>query len=719
MLFGLITFKYSILIKVVKRRWAMIKKVIKRDGRIVDFDQSKITNAILKAIHSVGGRDGDVSKKLSSQVSRTLEHRFANKMPGVEDVQNIVEETLISSGLSDVARAYIIYRQKRAESREYKEFFGVKDDLKLDVNALKVLERRYLLKDEQGKVIETSSQLFRRVAHAIALPDKKYHGNVKETEEKFYQAMVDRKFMPNTPTLMNAGTKLGLLSACFVIPVEDSLVGIVDAVKAQVLVQQAAGGTGFSFSRLRPKGDIVKSTMGVASGPVSFMRLFDTATDVIKQAGKRRGANMGILRCDHPDVIDFITIKRDPAMLRNFNISVAATEKFMDAVDKNKDYDLINPRTKKAVKRINAKNVFELIVQNAWATGDPGMIFIDEINGRNPTKHIGEIESTNPCGEQPLHPWESCNLGSINVGKFVKGRDVDWDGLREMIRIGVHFLDNVIDANKFPLNEITKVTNTNRRIGLGVMGFAEMLIRLEIPYDSQEALDIGKLLMRFIEKEGHKISQELGKKRGNFPNFKGSLWRKKGYKSMRNATVTTIAPTGTISIIAGCSSGIEPLFAVSFVRNVMEGTKLLEVNKFFEQMARERGFYSKELMIKIAKQGSVKGMKEVPEDVRRLFVTALDIAPEWHVKMQAVFQDYTDNAVSKTINLPRDASVEDVRKAYILAWKLKCKGITIFRYGSKAEQVLYIGQEFPEEREPVVAAESEYSGGCPGYVCPH
>ncbi|MBI2041140.1 MAG: adenosylcobalamin-dependent ribonucleoside-diphosphate reductase [DPANN group archaeon] len=692
-----------------------IRFVRKRDGRLENFQPQKIVRAAEKAFLDVKRKDGRAAAKLADEVIKQLEKDFPGRVPGVEYIQNLVEKTLIKNNLADVAKAYILYRQKHAEQREIKTFFGVKDDLKLGINAIEVLRRRYLLKNNEGKIMETPSQMFRRVAHAVAKADKLYKKSdkeVKDSEEKFYNMMASREFMPNSPTLMNAGTPLGQLSACFVIPVEDSLPSIFDAAKAQAIIQQSGGGTGFSFSRLRPEGDVVHSTHGIASGPVTFMRVFDTTTDVIKQGGKRRGANMGILHCTHPDIVKFITAKRDASFLKNFNISVAATEEFMQAVLKNKEYNLVNPRTKKPVAKANAKQIFDLICNNAWETGDPGLIFIDEINASNPLPE--QIESTNPCGEQPLLPWESCNLGSINLSKFVEGRKINFGKLQKAVGLAVHFLDNVIDANKYPLPEIEKLTKANRRIGLGVMGFAEMLIRMGIPYDSEYAVKAAEKLMEFISDEAHEASAKLAKERGDFPNFKRSKLSKT-YKKLRNVAATTIAPTGTISIIAGCSSGIEPLFAVSFVRNVLEGTQLIETNSEFEEIAKQKGFYSRELMLEIAKRGSIQGMGDIPADIRRLFVTALDIKPEWHVKMQAAFQKFTDNAVSKTINLPHTAAVEDVRKAYLLAHKLNCKGITVYRYGSKPEQVLTIG---PIEKKEHVTAEAEFAGGhCGPHGC--
>jgi len=683
-------------------------KVIKRDGRVVDFDASKIRDAIYKALVAVKKEDKNLAAILSKDVVASIKKTRKEKIH-VEAIQDTVERILIKHNLSDVAKAYILYRHKREQLRKAKSILGAEDELKLSVNAMKVLSARYLLKDETGKIVETPSQLFRRVARAVDI-DKKY-------EEDFYRMMASRDFLPNTPTLMNAGTKMGQLSACFVIPVEDSLVSIFNAIKAMALIHQSGGGTGFSFSRLRPKGDIVQSTKGVASGPVSFMRIFNETTEVIKQGGKRRGANMGILDVSHPDIVEFITCKTKEGFLNNFNISVAATDKFMHAVERDLDFELINPRTKKVVAVKKARDIFDLIVTMAWRTGDPGMIFIDRINRLEPSL-LGKIESTNPCGEQPLLPYESCNLGSINLANFIVEKQIDWVRLKKTVHLAVRFLDNVIDVNKYIMPEIKEITKKNRRIGLGVMGFADMLIKMGIQYDSEQALNVGERVMAFIEKEAKKASSQLAVEKGNFPAFKKSKLAEE-YKNMRNVAVTTIAPTGTISIIADCTSGIEPLFAVAFVRNVLEGAKLVEINKEFEEIARQRGFYSEELIRKITKNGSVQGLKEVPDDVKKIFRTALDISPEWHVKMQAVFQKHVDNAVSKTVNLPHDATIDDVRKVYMLAYKLGCKGITVYRYGSKKEQVLYSGAELTKDitEEPQVTAASEFSGGCPSYFC--
>ncbi|MEM3030976.1 MAG: ribonucleotide reductase N-terminal alpha domain-containing protein [Candidatus Micrarchaeia archaeon] len=1107
-----------------------LKFIRKRDGRIVPFDQEKITNAIFKAAQAVGGKDRELAQKLSDQVVEELEKKYdGRETPGVEDIQDIVEKVLIENGHARTAKAYILYRQKHKELRELRELvFGRPVTTKLSINALKVLKERYLRRDSEGNVIETPDEMFRRVAKNIAQADRLSDENadLAAAEEEFYQAMANLEFLPNSPTLMNAGNEIQQLSACFVIPVGDSIEEIFDSIKHTAMIHKSGGGTGFSFSRLRPKNDVVMSTRGVSSGPVSFMKVFDSATEAIKQGGKRRGANMAILRVDHPDILEFITAKQNEGVLTNFNISVAATEKFMQAVLANQDYELINPRNGQPVKRLNAREVFSLIVTMAWRTGDPGMIFLDRINEDNPTPSVGQIEATNPCvsgnalvstdrglvrmeeladteevsvavdartqpasvglqtqlqhgvrllrmqkawktgkksvvrltthagfeltatpdhrvltpegwrrieelvpgksrvfiqsgagffnsdarlpvmtnseirgangrlyhpnfprewsaelgqvlgwlvgdgwlregknarvgftfseadlpvlallkpvidgyygrpvkavkrangvihlsyhskffvdffnslgvklgdadekevpaslfkatrdavvgflqalftadgtinivpeksayirltsksrrllqgvqllllnlgifsriydrsrsphacfayttkrgekrnyvsdgvcfeleiskdavplflervgfmrgihsekvkqlgskdyystrfedtvafiepqgskevfdlsepitrsfiangivvhncGEQPLLPYESCNLGSINLAKCVKetnGRkEIDWEKLRRLVRTAVHFLDNVIDMNRYPLSQIEDMTKANRKIGLGIMGFADLLVQLWLPYDSEEAEGLAEKIMAFIEKEAVAYDRELAAIRGPFPNFKDSIYAKKGEPPRRNATVTTIAPTGTISMIADCSSGIEPLFAISYIKRVMDGKDLLYVNEYFEKIAKEKGFYSDELMRKIAAKGSIQHIEGIPDDVKRVFVTAHDISPEWHVRIQAAFQRYTENAVSKTINFAADATVKDVEDAYLLAYKLRCKGITIYRDRSKAEQVLHIPAALPTRKVVVTegglkAGVTEEAGTREEDVCP-
>ncbi len=589
--------------------------------------------------------------------------------------------------------------------------------LDLSANALTVLERRYLVKDDQGKPVERPQDLFWRVARTIAAPDRTYGSSDRAVEslaETFFELMASRVWMPNSPTLMNAGRPLGQLSACFVLPVEDALSngrsGIYDTLRAMALVHQSGGGTGFSFSRLRPKNDVVRSTMGVASGPVSFMKLYDASTDVVKQGGTRRGANMGILRVDHPDILDFVHCKDDLTQVTNFNISVAVTDAFMVALEAGMAYDLIHPRTGKVVGQLDALDVFRQIVHGAWKTGEPGVFYIDRANNYNPVPHLGSYEATNPCGEQPLLSYDVCNLGSINVGLFVKNGDVDWEGLRTAVHLCTHFLDNVIDANKYPLDEIDDLAKRIRRIGLGLMGWADLLVRLGIAYNSDAGVDLGRKLMEFIDEESKVASEKLAEQRGTFAEWERSIWgpdatcgrnargeRIRPMRRLRNCNLTTVAPTGTISIIAGCSSGIEPLFAVAFMRN-QAGVLMPDVNEDFVAIAKREGWYSDALMTQIAEAGHIH-FEAVPQTWQKVFVTAHDVTPEWHIQMQGAFQDFTDSAISKTCNFANDATEEYVERIYRYAYQLGCKGVTVYRDGARENQVLSTGSTAKKVQE--------------------
>ncbi len=596
---------------------------------------------------------------------------------------------------------------KKPDNKKIQDNYYLNKKINLSENAIKVLERRYLKRDEKGILLEKPGDMFVRVARNIASAEKKYgktEEEIKGIEKQFFDIMTDLDFLPNSPTLMNAGKELQQLAACFVLPVGDSMNDIFEALKETALIQKSGGGVGYSFSSIRPKNDIVLSTKGVSSGPISFMTVFNAATDTIKQGGTRRGANMGILRVDHPDILDFIISKDNNEKLTNFNISVGVTETFMRAVENDDEYEIINPRTKEVVDRYRAKEVFAKIVQHAWKNGDPGIIFLDRLNKDNPTPNLGQIESTNPCGEQPLLPYEACNLGSINLAHMVKEEEgikkVDYDKLKRIVHTAVRFLDDVIDMSRYPLGKIMKMAHGTRKIGLGVMGYADLLIILGIPYNSEEALELSQRVMSFIQDESKNASRELARERGVFPNFKGSIYDSPDGYEIRNATTTTIAPTGTLSIIADCSSGVEPLFAISFIKNVMDNDRLLEVNKYFKKIATDEGFYSKEVMEKIAESGNLKDIDEIHSGYKRIFVTAHEISPKWHVRTQAAFQKFVDNAVSKTVNFPSSATVQDVENAYMLAYRLDCKGITIFRDKSRGTQVLQVeGKKKDKEKK--------------------
>ncbi len=678
-----------------------IQKIRKRDGSIVEFSKDKITNAIFKAAQSVGGTDREESERVAGKVVEYINAKFREDyVPTVEEIQDLVEKALIETGHATTAKSYILYRHRKNIEREMKKALGVQDDLKLPLNSIQVLEKRYLLKDEEGKIIETPSMLFRRVAEHLASNETKYGADeamVKYYSDAFFEIMTNFEFLPNSPTLMNAGTEIGQLAACFVLPVKDDIEQIFESVKHQAIIHKTGGGTGFCFSYLRPKGDYVKSTAGIASGPISFMSAFDNATSVIKQGGKRRGANMATMHVWHPDVEEFITMKQTAGVMENFNVSVMADDKFMEAVEANGEYSLLNPRNGNPLRKVNARSLFKLIAYSAWKSAEPGLLFIDEINRHNPTPG-DPIHATNPCGEVPMPDYESCNLGSINLVKFVEldwsktdwKKKVDWKRLRYVVRVASQFLDNVIDMNKYPIPQIRDQTMKSRRMGLGVMGFARMLFKMGIRYDSEVGYQAGEEIMRFIQEESRKMSHELGRARGSFPAFKESPLSEK-FDAMRNATCTSIAPTGTISMIADSSSGIEPVFALSFLKTVRAG-QYYYCDEIFEQVLKVRGLYSQELMQKVMEEGSIQHMDEIPEDVKNVFRVSHDMEPEAHVLMQAAFQKNVDLAVSKTINMPADATVEDVENVYVLAWKQGCKGITIYRDSSRSEQVLHVGK---------------------------
>ncbi len=677
------------------------------------INRTRVAKAIFAAAESMGMSDRQHIEQLTNQVIERLEQPqpLPEPLPGMEHLvvkprrpqRRLPTDAEIQAMVKEILAGEEPAQQEEAQPEKEELAVSIKIKVqpsagtKLTENARHVLERRYLKKDKQGQVIETPEEMFRRVAQTIASAELIYDpkADIKTREEEFYRLMTNLEFLPNSPTLMNAGRELGQLSACFVLPVEDSMESIFDAVKNTALIHKSGGGTGFSFSRLRPEGDRVGSTGGVASGPVSFMRAFDTATDVIKQGGMRRGANMAILNVDHPDIMKFIIAKEDPTSFTNFNLSVAITNIFMEAVKAGSDYNLINPHTKEVVDKLNAKEVFDKIVDMAWKTGDPGIVFIDRINQDNPTPQLGKIESTNPCGEQPLLPYESCNLGSINLTRMLQTTngpvEIDYVKLAETIKVVVRFLDNVIDVNEFPLPEIAEMTRKSRKIGLGIMGFADMLIQLGIPYNSEEALQIASDIMHFINEEASKASAELAKERGVFPVFSGSIYDAPDAPRPRNASCTTIAPTGTLSIIAGCSSGIEPLFALSYTRNILDGAQLVEVNPYFEEAAKSEGFYSEELMQQLASGAKLHDVEAIPNDIKRVFVTAHEISPEWHVRMQAAFQKSTHNAVSKTVNFPQEATREDIANVYKMAYEEGLKGITIYRDRSRDAQVLTTG----------------------------
>jgi ribonucleoside-diphosphate reductase alpha chain len=686
-----------------------LTKIIKRDKSKASFEESKITAVILKALEATleSGQGSELSRgvrnlnkeatRLTKVVVNILLKGMNGDLPTVEQVQDVVEQVLMAAGHYQTAKAYILYREKQQKTRKVKQIIGVEDDLGLSVNQLKVLENRYLRHDEYGRTIETPRVLFRRVAKAVAKMESK--SNRKYWEQEFFEVISKMEFVPAGGYLRSAGTKKPTIANCFVLPVEDDMVGIFDAVKWLALVQQAGGGCGFNFSKLRPKGDYVKSSGGFSTGPVSFMKVFDAATAQVMQGGYRMGANMGILNVDHPDIMEFIHCKTEEGEISNFNISVGITDEFMEAVKKGKKFGLKNPRNGEVVSTVEAKSLFDQIVSLAWRTGDPGMVFLDMINKNNPViKTLGRLEATNPCGEQPLHPFDVCNLGSINLAKMIHPSrkasgwqaGIDWKKIEKAVKVGVRFLDNGVDLSRYPISQIGKMAKANRRIGLGVMGFADMLYQLKVGYDTEEGIELAKKVMGFINKIAVAESVKLGKEKGVFKNYKKSDFEKKGVKR-RNLAVTTIAPTGTISMVADCSSGIEPVFALSYVKNVVEEGGLSYVNEYFKKAVEELNLgEDKEIEIyqRVGKTGSCQDIEYLPKSIKKVFVTAYDIKPLGHIKMQAGFQKKIENAVSKTINFPAEASLSEIEKVYILAWEMKCKGITIYRSGSREGQVL-------------------------------
>jgi ribonucleoside-diphosphate reductase alpha chain len=665
-------------------------RVIKRDGRVVSYEIEKIINSIEKAMNSM-----DVEVKVD--ILPLVEERviaLKEKTIDIEKIQDIIEESLMDLGYNSVAKAYIIHREKRKRQRELKDSLEIVDDLKLGINAASLINTRYLLKDENGDVIETPSEMFRRVAKTVAIADRKYdkEADIEAVEEVFYRAMVNMEFLPNSPALFSAGNKNNTLAACFVLDIEDSLEDIFEKVKQTGIITKMGGGVGLSFSNLRPKNDNVGSTGGVSSGPVSFMKLYDTAIDVCKQGGVRRGALMGVLRCDHPDILEFVRCKYDRTKFTNFNISVLITDEFMKAYYEDGMYDLINPRNGEIVRKISARTVMDQIVYMAHSFGDPGLVFIDTINEKHPIKNL-EIKGVNVCGEQPLAPYESCLLGAINLSKFVKDGKVDYKDLKRVTGLVVHFLDNMLDVNIFPLKQIKEQTGKSRKIGVGIMGWAEMLIKLNISYDSSEALELAEKVMGFIDKEAHTFSRDLGMIRGNFPLF-GDY--KKRYTNMRNGVLTTAAPTGSRSIIADTTSGIEPLFAVAQTRVTGDGVRMPDINYLFIEKMKQAGLWTEQMKVLVAREGIIGHIEEIPQEIRDLFKTSHEISPEQHVLMQAAFQKNIGSSVSKTVNLNTEASLEDVRNVFLKAYETGCKGITIYRDGCLNNQVLNLGCEVCE-----------------------
>jgi ribonucleoside-diphosphate reductase alpha chain len=673
--------------------------------------------AAFRALREVGRPNQALAEAVAKAAVADVAARLGRRAAPIEEVQDAVERALMELGVPDAARAYVLYRRRRAELREAKQLLGIRDELKLSLNAATVLAERYLRRDARGRIDESTRGMMERVALHVAEAEDEFKGGSSGwAAERFAELLCGLDFLPNSPTLMNAGTPLRLLSGCFVLPVEDSLDSIFSAVAKAAAIHQAGGGTGFSFSRLRPAGDTVRSTHGAASGPLSFMRVFDVATEVIRQGGRRRGANMAVLDVSHPDVEAFAAAKAEPGRLQNFNLSVAVSDRFLRAAASGGRHRLVNPRTGRAVREVPAAELLELVAASAWRSGDPGLLFLDRVNRANAVPLLGRIEATNPCGEVPLLPNESCNLGSVNLARFVEGGRLDWQRLGSVARLAVRFLDDVVEVNRYPFPALEQAARATRKLGLGVMGLAEALAALGIPYDSEQALRLAARIALHLRREARLASAALAAERGAFTLFPQSVYARRGFPPLRNAQLTSVAPTGTISIIAGTTSGIEPMFALAYLRNVLGG-HLLEVNSLFERTARARGFYSDDLMSEIAGTGGVRSSRSVPEDVRRAFVTALEVEPEWHLRMQAAVQRHVDAAVSKTVNLSTRATVEDVRRIYLAAWRAGAKGITVYRYGSRPDQVLTFLAEAGRTETPPLQADPAYAGGCAGHTC--
>ena len=667
-------------------------QVKKRSGELQLYSDDKVIHSIFRAQENINQPDLDQAKAIGKKVISELVKRFkAEKILGSDEIGDVVERVLIDEKLYDIARAFIIAREKQRQEHKAEHGLGVIDDVGLPYSSIVVLKNKYLMKDETGKPLETPKQCFRRVAKALAAAEADKQ-NRAIWEERFFRVMSSLRFLPGGRTLANAGTINNQLANCFVMPMPDSVEGIFESVKESSILKKNGGGVGFSFSHLRPKGDVVATTTGRAAGPVALMRIVNEASEMLQQAGGRRSGNMVIMHVTHPDILEFITCKEDEGVLNHINFSLGATDKFMNAVKKDKNWDLVNPRNGQVVNTVAARSIFELAASYAWKNGDPGMIFLDRINRDNPTPQVGVLEAVNLCGEQPLLSYEACNLGSVNLAQHVSAQDINWHKLKETVEIGVQLLDNVVSICKYPLKQVDRVVKSNRKIGLGVMGWADVLIKLGIPYNSKQALTLAEKTMKFINDVAREQSVKLAETKGSFPNFDGSLWQKRGYKKFRNATLTTIAPTGSISMVANCSYGIEPLFALAFYKEVMGGIRLPEINNDLLNALKQSGAdLSNGLVGQIAAQGTLHGIKEIPEAVKKLFVTAHELEPEEHIKMQAAFQKYTDNAVSKTINMRSDFRVDDVAKALILAWELGCKGITVYRDTSRSVQVLNVG----------------------------